>query len=137
MRLAQVSTRVIAEATHGALKRLVHVQVLVLVLGREAVAVLDKVRSRNDVEAMFRPWAVTGAVAGAVRRAVRHEAGLQAAISSDGSVQVQSGNERFANVDSFGPVDWIIIHTDKGALKAYGERQLLLFKEMFEKRINN
>lgn len=113
--------------TLGTLKRLVHIQVLVL--GREAVV--------DDVEAMFRPRAVTGAVAWAVRRAVRHQAGLQAAISSHGSVQVQSGNERFANVDSFGPLDWIIIHADKGALKAYGEYQLLLVKEMFEKRINN
>lgn len=52
-------------------------------------------------------------------------------------MQVQSGNERFADVDSFGPVDWIIIHADKGALKAYGEYQLLLLKEMLEKRINN
>lgn len=70
VRLTQVSIIAITEATHGALKRLVHVQVLVL--GREAVVVLDKVGSRNDVEAMFRPQAVTGAVAGAVRRAVRH-----------------------------------------------------------------
>lgn len=51
-------------------------------------------------------------------------------------MQVQSGNERFANVDSFGPVDWVVIHADKGALKANGEYQLLLFKEMLEKRVN-
>lgn len=70
VRLAKVFIIGITEATLGTLKRLVHVQVLVL--GREAVVVLDLVQSRNDVEAMFWPWAVTGAVARAVRRAVRH-----------------------------------------------------------------
>lgn len=52
-------------------------------------------------------------------------------------MQVQSSNERFTDVDSFGPVHWIIIHADKGALKAYGEYQLLLLQEMLEKRIDN
>lgn len=70
VRLAQVFMIGITEAAHGALRRLVHVQVLVL--GREAVDVLDLVRSRNVVEAVFRSWAVTGAVVWAVRRAVRH-----------------------------------------------------------------
>lgn len=67
VRLAKVFTIGI---TLGTLKRLVHIQVVVL--GREAVVVLELVQSRNDVEAMFRPWAVAGAVAGAVRRAVGH-----------------------------------------------------------------
>lgn len=66
VRLADVFIVGILEATLGTLKRLVHVQVL----GREAVVVLDL--SGNDVETMFRPWAVTGAVTGAVAGAVRH-----------------------------------------------------------------
>lgn len=70
VRLAKVFIIGIIEATLGTLKRLGHVQILVL--GREAVVVLDLVWSRNVVEAIFWPWAVAGAVAGAVRRAVRH-----------------------------------------------------------------
>ena len=50
--------------------RLIYVQVVVL--GREAVVVLDLVRCRNTVEAMFGPWAVAGTVAGAVAGAVGH-----------------------------------------------------------------
>lgn len=133
VRLANVFIVGVPGASRGALKRLVHVPVQLL--GRESAVVLDLVQSGNDVEVVFRPGAVTGAVARAVGGAVRHQAGVQAAVSSHHSVQVQSSDERFSDVDGFGPVDWVVVtHAGKGALEAYGENQLLLTQQMLKKR---
>ncbi|TNN36863.1 hypothetical protein EYF80_052974 [Liparis tanakae] len=93
-------------------------------LSPKAVVVLGLVRPvLEGLEVVFRP----GALAGAVRRAVGHQAGLQAAVTPHGPVQVQSGDERLANVDALGPVDRFVLHGGEGALKAHGEDQLLLW----------
>ena len=83
-----------------------------------------------EVEAVFRPRAVTGAVGWAVG----HQARLQAAVSPHGPVQVQSGDQRFANVDALGPVDRTVIHGGEGALKAHGEDQILLLYVRLEEK---
>lgn len=49
-------------------------------------------------------------------------------------MQIQTGDQRLANVDAFCPVDWIIIHGGKGALKAHSEYQLLLLELGEEKK---
>jgi len=115
---------VVAEGFPAASRRsLVLVDVRGVVLRWQAVVVLGLVRPvMAGLEVVFRP----GALAGAVRRAVGHQAGLQAAVSPHGPVQVQSGDERLANVDAFGPVDRFVLHGGEGALKAHGEDQLLL-----------
>lgn len=91
-------------------------------LWRQAVVVLGLVQPMMEVEAVFRPGAVTGAVG----RAVGHQARLQAAVSPHGPVQVQPCDQRLADVDAFGPVDRIFIHGSEGALKAHSENQLVL-----------
>lgn len=90
--------------------------------------VLGLVRPEMEVEVVFGP----GAVAGAVGRAVGHMAGLQAAVSPHGPVQIQSGDQRLADVDAFGPVDGFVIHGGESALKAHGEDQLLLLHVRLE-----
>lgn len=91
-------------------------------LWRQAVVVLGLVQPMMEVEAVFRPGAVTGAMG----RAVGHQARLQAAVSPHGPVQVQPCDQRLADVDAFGPVDGIVIHGSEGALKAHSEDQLVL-----------
>lgn len=89
----------------------------------QAVVVLRLVVPVMEVEVVFGPGAVTGAVG----RAVGHHARLQAAIPPHGAVQVQPGDQRLADADAFGPVYGIvIIHGCEVALKAHGEDQLLL-----------
>ncbi len=119
-RLAEVLIVGIPAASRCTLKVLVDVQVVVL--WWQAVVVLGLVCPVMEVEAVFGPGAVTGAVG----RAVGHHARLQAAISPHGPVQVQSGDQRLADVDAFGPVDGVVIHGGEGPLKADGEDQLLL-----------
>lgn len=109
---------------------LVLIDVQVVVLRGQAVVVLGLVRLVMEVEVVFGP----GAVAGAVGRAVGHHAGLQAAISPHGPVQVQSGDQRLADVDAFGPVDGFVIHGGEGALEAHGEDQLLLLEVGLEEK---
>lgn len=62
--LAKVVIVGIPTASHGTLKMLVHVQVVVL--WWKAAVVLGLVQSVMEVEAVFRPGAVTGAVGRAV-----------------------------------------------------------------------
>ena len=82
------------------------------VLRGQAAVVLGLQQPVVEVEAVFGP----GAVAGAVRRAVGHHAGLQAAVLPHGRVQVQPGDQRLPNVDAFGPMDRIVVHGWEGAL---------------------
>ncbi len=81
-----------------------------------------------EVEAVFRPGAVTGTVGWTVG----HQARLQAAVSPHGPVQIQSCDQRLADVDAFGPVDRTIIHGGERALKAHSEDQFLLLNAGLE-----
>lgn len=116
----QVVVVVVPPATYRTLVGgLVHLQIVVL--WRQAVVVHGLVQGVVEVEPVLRPGAVTWAVG--------HVARLQAAVAPHGAVQVQPGDQRLADVNTFGPVDGIVIHAGKVALQAHGEHQVLLLFE--------
>lgn len=126
--LAEIVIAGLSAASRCTLVSLVGVQVVVL--RGQAVVVLALVQHVVQLEVVFRPGAVTGAVG----RAVGHHAGLQAAIPPHGPVQVQPCDQRLSDVDAFGPVDWIIVHGWEGALKTDCEDQLLLLHVRSEEK---
>lgn len=72
----------------------------------EAIGILGLVQAVMMMEEMVR----SGAVTRTLRRAVGHQAGLQAAVPTHGTMQVESSDQWLSNVYSFVPVNGIILH---------------------------